>query len=111
MTGRLYCRRRTDGGTRPPGAVDGVATAEKNQEPRDLVGSIGRGLTRLRETRFDLRTQPLREMRVEMQIVFFAIKTPVAGGRTLKIPALLMIRRVGSSDIRPAEAGPEQETA
>jgi hypothetical protein len=85
-----------------------VATAEKNPQPRDLVGSIGRGLTRLRETRLDLRTTPLREMRVEMQIVFFAIKTPIAGGRTLKIPALLMIRRVGSSDVQRADV--EQDT-
>lgn len=92
------------------GTVDGVATAaEKNPEPRDLVGSIGRSLTRLRETRLDLQTTPLREMRLEMQIVFFAIKTPIAGGRTLKIPALMMIRRVGSSEIRPADASAEDD--
>jgi hypothetical protein len=88
-----------------------VATAaEENPEPRDLVGSIGRSLTRLRETRLDLQTQPLREMRLEMQIVFFAIKTPLAGGRTLKIPALMMIRRMGSSEIRPAGGGSEKDS-
>ena len=87
-----------------------ATAAEKNPEPRDLVGSIGRSLTRLRETRLDLQTQPLREMRLEMQIVFFAIKTPLAGGRTLKIPALMMIRRMGSSEIRPADAGSEKDS-
>jgi hypothetical protein len=88
-----------------------VATpAEKNPEPRDLVGSIGRSITRLRETRLDLQTQPLREMRLEMQIVFFAIKTPISGGRTLRIPALVMLRRVGSSEIRPADASPDKDS-
>jgi hypothetical protein len=88
-----------------------VATpAEENPEPRDLVGSIGRSITRLRETRLDLQTQPLREMRLEVQIVFFAIKTPIAGGRTLKLPALVMLRRVGSSEIRSADASPEKDS-
>ncbi|HEY0229059.1 MAG TPA: hypothetical protein VGC05_22265 [Mycobacterium sp.] len=87
-----------------------VAEAEKSPEPRDLVGSIGRSITRLRETRLDLQTQPLREMRLEMQIVFFAIKTPIAGGRTLRIPTLVMLRRVGSSEIRPAVASAEKDS-
>jgi hypothetical protein len=84
-----------------------MASEVENPGPKDLVGSIERGLTRLRQTRFDLQTQPLREMRLEMQIVFFAIKTPLAGGRTLKIPALMMLRRVGSSDLPPLKAIPE----
>jgi hypothetical protein len=87
-----------------------MASAVENPGPKDLVGSIGRGLTRLRETRLDLQTQPLREMRLEMQIVFFAIKTPIAGGRTLKIPALMMIRRVGSSDIVALNESPESDS-
>jgi hypothetical protein len=86
-----------------------MASEVENPGPKDLVGSIGRSLTRLRETRFDLKTQPLREMRLEMQIVFFAIKTPLAGGRTLKIPALVMLRRLGSSDIQHAGSDPEPD--
>lgn len=88
-----------------------MATAsEKSPEPKGgLVDSIGRGLARLRETRFDLKTQPLREMRLEMQIVFFAIKTPLAGGRTVRIPALMMLRRVGSSDLGQLDGGPVQD--
>jgi hypothetical protein len=93
----------------PHGKVVGMASEVENPGPKDLVGSIGRGLTRLRETRFDLKTQPLREVRLEMQIVFFAIKTPLAGGRTLKIPALMMLRRVESSDL-PALDGPEPDS-
>jgi hypothetical protein len=87
-----------------------MASEVENPGPKDLVGSIERGLTRLRQTRFDLQTQPLREMRLEMQIVFFAIKTPLAGGRTLKIPALMMLRRVGSSDLPPLKAIPEDDS-
>jgi len=86
-----------------------MASAVENPGPKDLVGSIGRGLARMRETRWDLQTQPLREMRLEMQIVFFAIKTPIAGGRTLRIPALMMIKRVESSPIEQLEASPEPD--
>jgi hypothetical protein len=86
-----------------------VATAEKNPEPKGLVESIGRGLTRLRETRLDLQTTPLREMRLEMQIVFFAIKTPFGDGMTVRIPALMMIRRVGASDIGQIADIPTQD--
>jgi hypothetical protein len=94
----------------PHGKVVRMASEVENPGPKDLVGSIERGLTRLRQTRFDLQTQPLREMRLEMQIVFFAIKTPLAGGRTLKIPALMMLRRVGSSDLPPLKAIPEDDS-
>ncbi|SPM39785.1 hypothetical protein K875_02364 [Mycobacterium numidiamassiliense] len=87
-----------------------MASEVENPGPKDLVGSIGRSLTRLRETRFDLKTQPLREMRLEMQIVFFAIKTPLAGGRTLKIPALVMLRRLGSSEIQSRDGVTEGDS-
>jgi hypothetical protein len=86
-----------------------MASAVENPGPKDLVQSIGRGLARLRETRWDLQTQPLREMRLEMQIVFFAIKTPIAGNRTLRIPALMMIKRVGSSPIEKLDGDPEPD--
>ena len=87
-----------------------MATAsDENPEPKGMLESIGHGLARLRETRFDLKTQPLREMRLEMQIVFFAIKTPLAGGRTLRIPALMMLRRVGSSDVGQIADLPNQD--
>jgi hypothetical protein len=45
-----------------------------------------------------------------MQIVFFAIKTPLAGGRTLKIPALMMLRRVESSDLPTLDGSPEPDS-
>ncbi|WP_245835882.1 hypothetical protein [Mycobacterium rhizamassiliense] len=87
-----------------------MATAsEKNPEPKGLVDSIGRGLARLRETRLDLQTTPLREMRLELQIVFFAIKTPLGAGTTVRIPALVMLRRVGSSDLGQLNGGPVQD--
>ncbi|PRI15458.1 hypothetical protein B2J96_11665 [Mycobacterium shigaense] len=70
---------------------------------------MGRGLARLRETRLDLQTTPLREMRLEVQIVFFAIKTPFGDGTTFRIPALLMLRRAGSSAFGPLDGGPVQD--
>jgi hypothetical protein len=41
--------------------------------------------------------------------VFFAIKTPIAGNRTLRIPALMMIKRVGSSPIEKLDGSPEPD--
>jgi hypothetical protein len=51
----------------------------------------------------------LREMRLELQIVFFAIKTPLGEGTTVRIPALVMLRRVGSSDLGSLDGGPIQD--
>lgn len=64
-------------------------------EPRDPVESIQRGLARLREVSLRVQTEPLKEMRLEMgfdvQIVYFAIRLPVAGGVRLRLPVLTTI--------------------
>lgn len=42
--------------------------------------------------RFDLYEQPLRQVSLELKIVFVAVHLPIAGGKTLRIP---MIATVG----------------
>lgn len=42
--------------------------------------------------------QPLRELRLEMQIVYFAIHMPFASGVTLHVPLLTMIKPLPSTD-------------
>lgn len=56
------------------------------------MSRLERGLARLRDMRFDLYAQPMRQVSVELKIVFFAVHLPIAGGKTLKIP---MIATVG----------------
>ena len=68
----------------------------KNQKPRDPAEAIERGLARIREINLDVRTRPLREIRlqigVDVQIVYFTIRVPVAGNVTLRVPALMAIK-------------------
>ncbi|SOX56576.1 hypothetical protein MAAFP003_5281 [Mycobacterium ahvazicum] len=56
------------------------------------MSRLERGLARLRDMRFDLYAQPMRQVSVELKIVFFAVHLPIAGGKTLRIP---MIATVG----------------
>lgn len=56
------------------------------------MSRLERGLARLREMRFDLYEQPMRQVSLELKIVFFSVHLPIAGGKTLKIP---MIATVG----------------
>ncbi|WAJ45072.1 hypothetical protein OK015_00620 [Mycobacterium sp. Aquia_216] len=56
------------------------------------MSRLERGLARLRDMRFDLYAQPMRQVSLELKIVFFSVHVPIAGGRTLKIP---MIATVG----------------
>jgi hypothetical protein len=56
------------------------------------MSRLERGLARLREMRFDLYEQPMRQVSLELKIVFFSVHLPFAGGKTLKIP---MIATVG----------------
>ncbi len=56
------------------------------------MSRLERGLARLRDMRFDLYAQPMRQVSLELKIVFFAIHLPIAGGKTLKVP---MIATVG----------------
>jgi hypothetical protein len=71
-------------------------TVVKNGIPRDPAESIEHGLARLREISLDVQTQPLREFRLQMGldmgIVYFAIRMPVAGGVTLRVPVLMTIK-------------------
>jgi len=68
------------------------------------VESIGRGLARLRDFRWDMYAQPMRELRLEMQIVFFSFHIPFGTGATLNVPVLTMIKPVPStSDQTPAD--------
>jgi hypothetical protein len=71
-------------------------TVAKNQEARDPAEAIERGLARMREISLDVKTEPLREIRlqigVDLQIVYFSIRVPVAGGVTLRVPAMMTIK-------------------
>ena len=64
---------------------------------------IGRGLARLRDFRWDFYAQPMREMRLEMRIVYVAIHMPFAGGVTLNIPVLTMIKPMPPSPTQHPE--------
>lgn len=73
------------------------------------VEPIERGLARLRDFRWDLHAQPLRELRLELQIVYFTVPVPFSGGATLNVPFLTMLKRMPSSSGEPATAGPERD--
>ncbi|CQD22430.1 hypothetical protein BN000_05605 [Mycobacterium europaeum] len=70
------------------------------------VEPIERGLARLRDFRWDIHAQPLREMRLEIDIVYFTVPVPFTGGRGLSVPFLTMIKRMPPSATKPDEAGP-----
>jgi hypothetical protein len=64
-------------------------------------------LARLRDIRRDLYAQPLRETRLEMQIVYFAVHVPFAGGVTMRVPLLTMIKPLPSPE-EPSRVDREQ---
>ncbi|OBA61108.1 hypothetical protein A5647_11925 [Mycobacterium sp. 1100029.7] len=64
------------------------------------MSRLERGLARLRDMRFDLYAQPMRQVSLELKIVFFSIHLPVAGGKTLRVP---MIATVGPMPDKSAE--------
>lgn len=45
--------------------------------------------------------QPMRELRLEMQIVFLPIPVPFSGGKKLNLPVLTIIKPVSSRDEDP----------
>lgn len=72
------------------------------------VKSFRRGLTRIRDFRWDMYAQPMREtrlelqeMRLELQIVYFAIHVPFGGGLKVNLPMLTMIRPLSPPDPEP----------
>jgi hypothetical protein len=70
------------------------------------MNRLERGLARLRDMRFDLYAQPMRQVSLELQIVFFAIHLPVAGGVTLRVPMITVIKPMpNSSKQLPASDG------
>ncbi len=72
-------------------------TPAENPTPRDPkpVEAAERGLARLRKISLNVQTEPLRELRLEMwldmQVVYFTIRMPFAGGVTLRIPVATTI--------------------
>jgi hypothetical protein len=79
----------------------------------NLVDSIQRGLDWLATPkqlpgRWEMQTQ--RGRRMEMEVVSFAIRTPIAGGTTLRIPVFLMFMPAGSSPIEGTQARDEKDT-
>lgn len=62
------------------------------------MNGVARGLARLRDFRWDMYAQPLREARLEMDIVYFAVRLPLASGVTLRVPLLTMIKPLPSPE-------------
>lgn len=67
---------------------------------------IERGLARLRDFRWELDAQPLRELRLEIDIVYIPIPVPFSGGKKLNVPFLTMIKPLRPAPSEPAETGP-----
>lgn len=67
------------------------------------MSRLERGLARLREMRFDLYAQPMRQVSLELKIVFFSVHVPIAGGKTLRVP---MIATVGPMPDKSTETDP-----
>jgi hypothetical protein len=62
-------------------------------KPSDPAESFQRGIgARLKDMGLGVQTQPLREMRLQMgldmQVVYFTVRVPVAGGVTLRLPVM-----------------------
>ncbi|WP_144208188.1 hypothetical protein [Mycobacterium tilburgii] len=64
------------------------------------MSQFERGLARLRDMRFDLYAQPMRQVSLELKIVFFSVHLPIAGGKTLRVP---MIATIGPMPDTPGE--------
>ncbi|OMC34087.1 hypothetical protein A5740_10620 [Mycobacterium sp. GA-1841] len=72
----------------------------------NLLESIERGLDWLATPRhlpgrLEMETQ--RGKRLELEVVSFAIRMPVAGGVTVKVPVFLMLMPSGSSALKATE--------
>ncbi|UXA09626.1 hypothetical protein KXD96_13615 [Mycobacterium sp. SMC-2] len=60
----------------------------------------------MRDFRWDLHAQPMRELRLEIDIVYFGLPVPFSGGVKLNVPFLTMIKRMPASHSEPTQAGP-----
>ena len=77
----------------------------------NLVESIERGLEWLAAPkrlpgRLEMETQ--RGRRLELEVVSFTVRAPIAGGFTLKVPVFMMVLPRGSSPVQEAQDRPEQ---
>jgi hypothetical protein len=65
-------------------------------KPIDPAESVERVLRRLGGLSLGVQTEPLREMRLQlgldMQVVYFAINMPIAGGIKLRLPVLGILK-------------------
>lgn len=67
--------------------------ASSGAGPLDPAESFQRGIgARLRSMGLGVQTEPLKEMRLQMgldmQVVYFTVHMPVAGGVTLRLPVM-----------------------
>lgn len=79
----------------------------------NLVESIERGLDWLSTPkrlpgRLEMETQ--RGKRLELEVVSFAIRMPIAGGVLLRFPVFMMVMPVGSSPIQGSHVRSEQDS-
>jgi hypothetical protein len=79
----------------------------------NLAESIERGLDwlatpRVLPGRLEMETQ--RGKRMEVEVVSFALRMPIAGGVTMRIPVFLRVMQAGSSPIEGSHARSEQDT-
>jgi hypothetical protein len=82
-------------------------------ERMNLVESIERGLDWLAAPkrlpgRLEMQTQ--RGRRLELEVVSFTIRMPIAGGAMVRIPVFMMVMPVGSSPIQDAQTPAEKGT-
>jgi hypothetical protein len=78
----------------------------------NLVHSLERGLEWLGAPkqlpgRLEMQTQ--RGRRLEMEVVSFAIRMPIAGGAMVRIPVFMMILPAGSSPIQGSKTQAEAD--
>ncbi|MGH3724957.1 MAG: hypothetical protein ACRDUS_12650 [Mycobacterium sp.] len=77
----------------------------------NVVESIERGLDWLATPRHlpgRLEMETRRGRRLELEVVSFAIRMPIAGGVKVRIPVFLMVMPAGSSPIEDTHARAEQ---
>jgi hypothetical protein len=78
----------------------------------NLVESIERGLDWLAEPkrlpgRLEMETQ--RGKRLELEVVSFALRMPIAGGVTMRIPVFLMVMPAGASPLEGSHARADRD--
>lgn len=75
------------------------------------MSRLERGLARLRDMRFDLYAQPMRQVSLELKIVFFSLHLPIAGGKTLRVPMIATIGPMPDAAGEPNTDGGDTQPA